>query len=208
MGSSGGDQQKEAEKYENERQARIQTTQRAIDKVFGSPQREADIQDFLKASRGYYREDVDRQQGDAARALRFALARSGQTGGQYDVDQNSNLARAYQRGVLEADRRAQSAASSLRAADQSAKLNLFAMASQGLDSNTALNQAAQSLRTNLEQSRADAREGSLGDLFSGFGKVYQTSIEQDEARRAQRDLYRNLYAPTQYGQQQGFGGGY
>lgn len=204
MGSSGGNQQKEAQRYEEERQRRIQAAQRNIESVFASPQREADIQSFLNASRGYYREDVDRQQADAARALKFALARSGVTGGQFDADQNTNLGRAYQRGILEADRRAQSAAAGLRSADQQSKLNLFQLASQGLDNGTGATQAAQSLRNNLAQASADAREGSLGDLFSSFGKVYQTSIEQDEAKRAQK-LYQQLYQPNQYGQQN-FGG--
>lgn len=205
MGGGGGNAQRDAERAEAERQARIAETQRRVNFVFSNPQRERDIADFLGATRQYYRTDADRQQGDAARQLRFAMARSGTAGGQYDVDTNRRLAETYQRGILEADRRAQSAAASLRLADEDAKNRLFSMAQGGLDMTTATQQAAQAMRNNLEMSRADARETGLGNLFSGFGDIYQNSVKQAEDRRAQRDVYNTLYQPKTYGS--GFGGG-
>jgi len=205
VGSSGGNAQAQAERAEAERQARIAATQRRIESTFATPQREADIADFLNATRGYYRSDADRQQGDAARNLQFALARTGMVGGQYDADTNRRLAETYQRGILEADRRAQSAAANLRASDQQSKQNLLALAQSGLDMTTATTNASQSLRNNLASATADAREGSLGNLFSSFGDIYQQSVKQDEERRAQRDVYRTLYQPSGY--QTGYQGG-
>lgn len=205
MGGGSNDAQRDAERAERERQAAIQATQRQIDAIFSSPTRERDIADFGAAQRQYYRTDADRQQVDAARNTRFALARSGLTGGQFDADTNAKLAETYQRGILEADRRAQGAVASLRAADQEAKQRLFSMAQSGLDSTTASNQAAQALRQNLEMGRVDAGEKSLGDLFSRFGDIYTQSQKQKEEQRAQRDIYRTLYQPSQYGG--GSGGG-
>ena len=198
MGSSGGNASNEALAYEQQRQAQIKATQRAIESAFTTPQREADIQDFLKATRGYYRQDADQQQGDAARQLRFALARTGQTGGRYDIDTNQRLAETYQRGLLEADRRAQSSASALRNADTEAKMRLFQMAASGLDTTTALQNSAQALRQNLEQTRADAREGGLGDLFARFGDIYASSQKAAEERKAQTKVYNTLYQPNTY----------
>lgn len=205
MGGGSNDAQRDAERAEAERQAAIRATQRQVDAVFSSPQRERDIADFLAATRQYYRTDADRQQGDAARNTRFALARSGMTGGQFDVDTNARLSETYQRGLLEADRRAQGAAANLRAADADAKQRIFSLAQSGLDTTTAMNQAAQSLRQNLEMGRVDSREKALGDLFSQFGSVYENSVKQKEDTRAQRDVYRTLYQPTGYSSN--YGGG-
>lgn len=203
MGSGSGDAQREAERAERERMAQIQGTQRRVDAIFSSPERERDIADFLAATRQYYRTDADRQQGDAARNTRFALARTGMTGGQFDVDTNARLSETYQRGLVEADRRAQGAAANLRAADADAKQRIFSLAQSGLDATTASNQAAQALRQNLDMGRVDAGERSLGDLFSRFGDIYSQSVKRKEDTRAQRDIYRTLYqpttVPTQYG---------
>ena len=203
----GNDAQRDAERAERERQAAIQNTQRRVEGIFSSPQREKDITDFFNATRQYYRTDADRQQGDAARNTKFALARSGVTGGSFDVDTNARLSETYQRGLLEADRRAQGAAANLRAADADAKSRIFQMAQSGLDATTAANQASQALRQNLDMGRVDANERSLGDLFSRFGDIYTSSVKQKEDTRAQRDVYRTLYQPTQYGASGGVGGG-
>lgn len=199
MGGGADKASREAQAAEAQRQAAIQATQRRVEGIFSAPEREADIQKFLGATRDYYRSDADRQQAEAARNVRFALARTGQVGGSYDVDTNRNLQETYLRGLLEADRRAQSAAQGLRAADQDAKQRLFGLAQAGLDTTTASQNAAQALRLNLGQSTVDAREGALGDLFSSFGDVYKRSTEQREQQRAQRDIYNTLYQPSQYG---------
>lgn len=206
MGSSGSNKaQREAQAAEEARQRAIAATQRGIEAAFNTPQREADIQSFLNATRDYYRSDADRQQGDAARELRFAMARTGTAGGSQDAFNNSRLAETYQRGILEADRRAQAAAANLRAQDQQSKQNLFALAQSGLDATTASQQAAQVLRQNLDQARVTANEGSLGDLFASFGDIYKNSVTQDENRRAQRDIYNSLYQPR--AQAGGYSGG-
>lgn len=199
MGGGGGDAQAQANRAEKERQAQIASTQQRIESVFADPRREQDIGKFLEATRGYYRTDADRQQSDAARNLRFALARSGATGGSFDADTNARLAETYQRGLLEADRRAQANANALRAADQESKQRLFSLAQAGLNTTAATQQASQALRQNLASSTVDAREGSLGNLFSSFGDIYKSSVEQAEGRKAQRDIYQQLYAPSQYG---------
>ncbi len=205
MGAGSNDAARDAERAERERQAAIQATQRRVDQIFSAPQRERDITDFGSAMRQYFRTDADRQQADAARNTRFALARTGQTGGQFDVDTNARLAETYQRGLLEADRRAQGAVANLRAADADARQRLFSLAQSGLDATTASNQAAQALRQNLEMGRVDATERALGDLFGRFGDIYTQSVKRKEDARAQRDIYRTLYQPTQYGG--GFVGG-
>lgn len=197
-GGSSNKAQKEAQRAEEERMRAIQATQQRIEQAFSTPQREQDIQSFLDATRQYYRSAADRQQQDAARNVRFAVARSGQAGGSFDADTNSRLAETYKRGLIEADRRAQAAASNLRSQDQQAKQNLFALAQSGLDSGTAQAQAAQALRQNLEQSRVTANENSLGDLFSSFGDVYKNSVAQDEAKKAQLYTYNTLFQKPAY----------
>lgn len=206
MGGGGSNSaQREAQQAEKERQAKIASTQKNIERLYADPKREADINAFTDATRQFYRTDADRQQQDAARDLRFAVARSGQTGGQLQADLGGRLYETYQRGILEADRRAQQAAADLRAQDQASKQNLFSLAAAGLDATTAGQNATATLRNNLAGAQATARESSLGDLFGSFADVYKNSIEQGEKRRAERDVYSTLYAPSQYGQ--GYKGG-
>lgn len=207
MGGGGNNNaQREAQAAENERQEQIRRTQQRVEGIFSAPEREQDIQSFLDATRQFYTQDANRQQEDAARNLRFAVARSGQTGGQVQADLGGRLYETYQRGLLEADRRAQSAAANLRAQDQAAKQNIFGLAATGLDMTTAAQNASQALRSNLAGAQADAREGAIGDLFGNFADVYKQSVEQAEKSRAEKSVYNTLYAPNQYGS--GTRGGY
>src|SRR5690554_8179011 len=110
MGSSPGNAQRQAEQQERERQARIDQTTGQINQLFDSPDRQQQITDFQSAMQDFYMQDLNRQKGTADRDLSFALARSGLTGGSRQVDANRTLGEDYQRGILDSERRAQSAA--------------------------------------------------------------------------------------------------
>lgn len=195
MGSGSNKAQREAQQAEQQRQAQIAGTVGQINRIYDSPQREAQIQDFVSAMRDYYGQDLDRQKAQNDRALKFSLARGGLIGGSTQVDQSRRLGEDYQRGVLSADRQAQGAGAQLRAQDQSSKMNLIAMAQSGLDATTAAQQAAASMRSALDSQMATSRAQGLGDMFGDLAKVYDQSQQAAERRRQDR-LYGSLYPQT------------
>ena len=202
MGTSNNASQ-QAAAQEAQRQAKIQSSTNAINGVFSDPKRELQLQDFLAAMRGEYRDNLDRQKGDVDRQSTFALARSGQIGGSLNRDTNTDIAKDYSRGVLDAERLAQGGVSDLRQADMTAKNNLLAMAFSGLDATTAASQANLSMQNNLLAGRSKQNADQLGDVFGNFSELYKRSREQAEARQAANDfetMYKSRFAP-----QTGFG---
>lgn len=182
-----------ATQAENLRQSNINRSVQQINQIYGSPQREADINDFLGASRSFYRQNLDRQKATADRSLKFAMARNGQTGGSVSVDANRQLGEDFQRGVLSADRLAQGAANDLRNADEQSRMNLISLAQSGADTTTGGSRAAESLRANLAGANASLTSDALGDVFGGLSKIYETSRNNAAERRGNRDIYNLLY---------------
>lgn len=189
MGGGSNDAQKEAQQAEAERMAQIQATQRRINSIFDAPGRERDIQSVVDAERQFLGRDLSEKNADAARQLKFALARNGQTQGSYDVDTHKKLGRDYLQAALDVERRSQQTGAGLRGADQQSKMNLFSLASQGLDMTTAARQAADSMRANLETSRAAATQDGIGDAFSNLASIWKDSKEAAGANKATRYQY-------------------
>ena len=199
MGGGGADaQQRAAQQAEEQRRAQVLAGQQAVERIYNTPEREAQIQDAVNATRGFLIKDLDRQNQVAQRQNKFALARSGTTGGSADVDSNRNLSQAYLRGVTEAERRAQAAGSSLRQADQNSKLNLFQMVQGGLDQTTAARNAGEAMRSNVASARAEAMQQGIGDVFQSFGDIYKRSRERAGERQTEKNQMQTFYQPNPY----------
>lgn len=208
MGSSNNSSAtRAAQNAEDQRRRQVERTQQQIEGIYSTPAREGQIQDLIGSTRTFLQTDLDRQNKTAGRQLKFSLARSGQSGGSTAVDQNRDLGDAYLRGVLEAERRAQAAGSSLRGADQAAKQNLFSLAQNGLDMTTAARQAGESMRVNIGNARADSTQSGIGDVFSGFADAYKRSRERAGTAQAEKNQYFSAYAPNSYLGFGGYGGG-
>lgn len=182
-----------AARLEMERQANIKATQERVNKVFNDPTRERDISDFVSAVRTRALEDLNRQNTDASRELRFSLARGGLTGGSVNVDQNRRMADDYNRGLLNVESRAQGAGAQLEAADQDARARLIQLATSGLDATTAATQAAAGLRSNFENAKSQAYGEQLGDQFTQLGGFVKQRREEAARRQANRDANFNIY---------------
>lgn len=186
MGGGNNKAAQQAEQSERDRMARVAQSTSAINAAYGDPRRANDINDYGRAVLEFQRKDLDRGKAEADRQARFAMARTGLTGGSRDVDVNRDLAETYDRGVLDATRKSEGAMAQLRSQDQSAKNNLIALAQSGMDATTAAQQAAEGIRVNLANARADMGQQSIGNLFSRFADIYKTSQEQKGKREAQR----------------------
>ncbi len=182
-----------AARLEMERQERIRDAQGRINQVFDNPRRARDIADFVSATRSRLMEDLNRQNTDAARELRFSLARGGLSGGSVNVDQNRRLTDEYNRGLINVEGRAQGAGAQLEAADQDARARLIQLATSGLDATTAASQAAAGLRSNFENARSQAYGEQLGDQFATIGGFVKQRREEAARRQANRDANFNIY---------------
>lgn len=182
-----------AARMEMERQERIREAQGRINQVFDNPRRARDIADFVSATRSKLMEDLNRQNTDAARELKFSLARGGLSGGSVNVDQNRRLTDEFNRGLINVEGRAQGAGAQLEAADQDSRARLIQLATSGLDATTAASQAAAGLRSNFENARSQAFGEQLGDQFATIGGFVKNRREEAARRQANRDANFSLY---------------
>lgn len=206
MSGGGNSAAKEANREEQRRQAAIKGTQARVNDVFNSPQRAADISDFVNATRSFYQQELDRQKADADRGLKFALAKSGLTGGSTQVDQQGLLADNYGRGQLQVEQKAQGAGASLSAADQDARSRLISLATSGLDATTAAQQASAAMRSNLQAGQSQAQLGSLADSFGQFNQFAQNAKAAQQQRAGFYSVVGGKNAALYGGGNTGYGG--
>lgn len=192
-GSPDNSAAKAAQQQETQRQATIAGTQSRINQVFDNPRRQRDISDFVSAVRDRAMQDLNRQQGDASRELRFALARGGQIGGSVNIDQSRRLADEYNRGLIAVENRALGAGAQVEAADQDARARLIQLATSGLDATTGAQQAAAAMRSSIGSAQADAYGQQLGDQFAAVGNFVKQRRDESTRRQAVRDAQTNLY---------------
>lgn len=192
-GGSSNSAQRAAEAAERERQAQIRGSVGRINEAFDNPNRQREIGDYLGATRQFYMNDLNRQKGETDRNLKFAMARSGQTGGKVAIDSAARVGQDYNRGVIESDRRAQSAAADLRSQDEGSRLGLIQMAQSGLDATTGSSRALSALQNNLQAGRSTATAQGLGDAFGTFANLFKRSQEAAAARRGEKYVYGTLY---------------
>ncbi|MES2533351.1 MAG: hypothetical protein V4636_20070 [Pseudomonadota bacterium] len=194
-GGSSNSAQRAAEAAEAERQARITSSVGRINTAFDNPARAGELGEYLGATRQFYMDDLNRQKGDTDRNLKFAMARNGQTGGSVSIDNARRVGEDYTRGVVEADRRAQSAVADLRSQDEQSRLGLISMAQSGLDSTTASSRALSALQNNIQAGKATSTAQGIGDAFGSFANLYRRSQEDAARRRGEKDVYGTLYQP-------------
>lgn len=197
MGGGGSSRaQREAQRAEQERQARIAEATRRIDAIFDSPARQRQYDDFVSALRDYYTQDANKQKVIADRNQRFALARSGLTGGSAAIDAGRQLRDEYNRGILNAERQAQSAVADVMSQDQQSRLNLIQLAQSGADVTSAAQNAAAAMRVNIAGAQERARAQGLGDIFGSTAETYRRQQEAAERRRGQLAPLGSVYAPA------------
>jgi hypothetical protein len=204
MGGANDSAQRAAQRKQDQEQAAIKQSQSQINAVFDNPQRQADIDDFVNATRQYYQQDLDKQKAQADRQLTFALAKAGLTGGSEQVDQQEQLGESYAKGQLAAEQKALGAGASLQDADEQARQRLIALATSGLGATDAGMQSAEAMRTDLQAAKAQANADTLGDVFSTFNNFSKNVNTAQQQRDAYKQLY-SLYGPiptsTGYGGQ-------
>jgi hypothetical protein len=177
-------------------QARQNTINQSISQInaaYGSPARAAAIQSFGKSLNDYYTGQVNEQEATNARNLKFAEARSGLTGGSANVDANTQLAKDYTKGLLQASQQAQGGVASLQQADINAKNNLISLAETGANIGSIPGQVASAQIANLNAAKNYGNTNALGNIFAGTAGIYQTEQNAAANRRAQISPIGSLY---------------
>jgi hypothetical protein len=191
--------QQAAAEAEADRQAAMQQSTRRVNAVFDSPDRAAQLDDFLQAIRDNFRTDADRQKQVADRRLKFSMARAGLSGGSAAVDANRTLGEEYTRGILNAEARAQEAQGELKSQDEASRLGLIGMIRQGLDSTTAAQRAGAAMSSNAQIAKGSAMADGLGDIFGNTASIYKQQTEAAERRRGERAAYGSIYGKSAFG---------
>ncbi len=159
------------------RQGRISSNVSQINSAFANRQPQYDA--LGGALRERLNNDLTRQRGVATRQSKFALAKSGLTGGSAAIDAGRTLAREGQEGVLEAERRARAGVADLMSKDEQTRTQLISLAQSGNDIGNASAQAAAAARANLTGS--DNLVNGLGEVFGNTAQTYRA--QQDAAAR-------------------------
>lgn len=170
-----------AKAAEATRQNRISGNVSDINSAFDG--REGEYANFSDALRTRLNEGVDLQRGEAARQSKFALARSGLTGGSAANDASETLNRESREATLAAERQVQSGVAGLRGTDEEARSRMIALAQSGNDIGNAQFQTASALAANAGAAKNASNVSNLGDLFANTAQISRNQRDAAARRR-------------------------
>jgi hypothetical protein len=176
-----------------DRQNQINASIGQITQAYGSPQRTAQIDQYGQQVGNYLTGQVNNQEATNARNLKFAMARSGLTGGSAAVDSNTQLQKDYSTGLLQASQQAQAAKAGLQQADVSSKNQLIGLAQQGSYIGAIPGQIAQAQSASLGAAQNYANPNALGTLFANTSQIYNNEQTAAANRKAQTSPIGSLY---------------
>lgn len=177
-----------ADAAEAKRQQQIAATTARIRGLFDDPAREQEYAAHRDNVLEYNMDAHEEGATDAARNLKFALARKGLSGGSAHVDAKTRLDGNIADQALSIGRFADQSANNLRSADERSKQTLITQAQTGLDANTAGDQALSNMQFNLDQASADTTYGGIGDLMSNIALLNQQNAQAQGRSRVQSPL--------------------
>lgn len=175
------------------RQQQINTSIGQITSAYANPQRSAQIDQYGQQVGSYLTGQVNAQEATNARNLKFAMARSGLTGGSAAVDSNTQLQKDYSTGLLQASQQAQNARAGLQQSDIQSKNQLVGLAQQGSYIGAIPSQIAQAQSASLGAAQNYANPQSLGNLFAGTSQIYNSEQTAAANRRAQQSPIGSVY---------------
>lgn len=181
------------------RQATINNSIAQINQAYSSPARTAQYGAYGKSLQDYYTGQVNEQEATNARNLKFAMARSGLSGGSASVDSNTQLQKDYSKGLLSASQQAQAGEAALRQSDINAKNNLISLSESGANLGLIPSQVAEAQRASIGAAQNYGGANALGNLFAGTAGIYQNEQVAAANRRAQMSPIGSLYGAPGYG---------
>lgn len=181
----GNNATKQAQQQQAQEQQSINSNVSAINSAFKGRQGQYD--DYLSALNKSYQTQLDQQQADASRGLKFSLARNGQTGGSVAADQGGELQKEMGQGQITAEQQAQAKLAGLKSSDAAERQQMIALAQSGANVGNAGLQVADSLSANLEGAQKELGPNTLGNIFGGVANTvsnYNTAAQARQGLRA------------------------
>lgn len=200
MSGGNDDASNAAQQQAAQQQAAIQQGTNQVQAIFADPSRQAQYDQLAKATTDYYTNQLNQQQKVANNKLDFTLAQNGQIGGSVQADQQAQLGKEYDQGVLQATQLGQQAKAGLQASDTQEQANLIAAVQGGESATQASTQAAEAMRSGLSNAQANAETQGLGNMFGDISTLYQNSQTAAANRNGYLYGYGSVYSP-------GFGAG-
>lgn len=176
-----------------QQQQQIQNSVTQINNAFSNPNRQAQYQTYQQNLGNYLTGQVNNQEAINARNLKFAMARSGLTGGSAATDSNTQLNKDYTQGLLQASQQAQAGTSALEQADINSKNQMISLAQQGNFTGAIPTQVAQSTSANLGNAQNAFNPQALGNLFQATGNIYNNEQTAAAQRQAQTSPIGSIY---------------
>ena len=176
-----------------QQQKDIQSSVGQITQAYDNPNRAAQYQQYNSNLQNYYAGQVNNQEAVNARNLKFAMARSGLTGGSAAVDSNTQLQKDYTQGLLNASQQATAGTSALEQSDVNAKNQLIGLAQQGNFTGAIPSQVAAAQSASLGAAQNFGNAQSLGNIFAGTAGIYQNEQTAAANRKAQSSPIGSLY---------------
>lgn len=176
-----------------QQQQQIQQSVGQITSAYDNPNRANQYAQYNQNLSNYYTGQVNNQEAVNARNLKFAMARSGLTGGSAAVDSNTQLQKDYTQGLLNASQQAQAGTSALEQSDVNAKNQLIGLAQQGNFTGAIPSQIAQSQNASLGAAANYGNANALGNVFAGTAGIYQNEQTAAANRKAQTSPIGSLY---------------
>ncbi len=177
----------------NAQNAQIGASVAAINKAYGSPQRRQQYSQYGQNLQNYYTGQVNRSEATNARNLKFAMARSGLTGGSEAVDANTQLQKDYSTGLLNASQAAQQGEASLKQSDINSKNQLISLAQQGNFTGSIPASISSAQDANLQAAQNYGNANTLGNLFAGTSAIYNNEQTAAMQRKAQNSPFGSPY---------------
>ncbi len=176
-----------------QRQRMINQSVQQIQSAYNNPARQQQYDQYGNNLNSYYTGQVNDQEAINARQLKFAMARSGLTGGSEAADANTQLQKDYTQGLLQASQTAQAGKAALEQSDTNAENQLIGLAEQGDYTGSLPQEITASQQASLDAAKGYSSANSLNNLFKGTAGIYQNEETAAANRRAQMSPIGSVY---------------
>lgn len=182
-----------ANAFNVQQQKQIQDSVNQINAAYTNPNRTDQYASYNKNLSDYYTGNVNNQEAINARNLKFAMARSGLSGGSAAVDSNTQLQKDYSQGLIQASQQATAGTSALQQADINAKNQLISMAQAGGSIGQIPGQIASAQQATLGAAGAYGGANTLNNLFAGTQNIANNEATAAALRKSQTSPFGSYY---------------
>lgn len=175
-------------------QSAISNNVNQINSAFAN--RNQQYSDYLNALNTSYQTQLNLQQSQAARGLKFALARGGMTGSSVAADQGAELQREAGQGTIQAQEQANAKLAALQSSDEAERLQMISLAQSGANIGNAAQQTATALNSNLSNAQSALGPTTLGNAFGGITQDITNANIGAQTRLGLMGSYGAAFSPS------------